>query len=667
MLDGLSPQAGKIWKKVHLTFLFDGKRMTETFLVRNTRSHAAILGIKWLENHNPKIDWNSCTLSFPHTLPEHMAIAKEEEADKNPLEGVPPEYHQYAKVFGEEEFNKLPPHWHYDIGIELTKEGPLNLPLYSMTNAKSATLKDWLRDELKAGKIRPSKSSISSPVMFVPKKDGSHCLVVDYCHLNNRTKKNVYPLPRPDDLMAQLHGAKVFTKLDLRWCYNNVQVKEGDKWKTAFCTKYGLYKSLVMTFGLTNTPAAFQHFMNKLFKDLLDVCIIIYLDDILIYSKDDASHTQHVHEVLWHLMENQLFCKASKCTFHMTSVEYLGIIVLDKGFSLDKLKIQAVQEWPTPTKVKEVQLFLGFANFLCQFVANFSHMARPLHNLVKKDTPWKWETKEQEAFQGLKNAITNALVLHHTNPEKPYFLEMDASGAALGSILSQCQEDSCLHPLGFLLESFKGAKQNYNTHKKELLAIIRSFEYWRIFLEGTLHPITVFTNHCNLEYWKESRTFNCCHAQWHLLLAGYNFQIIYRPGKQSGKPDALSRRLDHTNIPPEPQSMLPDPVFVNVALVTLEKELQRQIESSLNQDKSLEEILQFLQNESKAPPSIKQAFKDYEMEAGLLFYQGCIVVPDIGTLRMDLLQIFHNSPLAGHPGRQRTLELVSRTYYWPGI
>ncbi|KAF8757254.1 hypothetical protein RHS01_04117 [Rhizoctonia solani] len=446
MLNGSSPQAGKIWKKANLTFSFDGK--------------------------------------------QHVSIAEEEEADQHPLEGVPSKYHQYAKVFGEEEFNKLPPHRHYDIGIELTKEGPLNSPLYSMTDAKSATLKDWLRDELKAGKIH--------------------------------------------DLMAQLRGAKVFTKLDLRWGYNNVRVKEGNEWKTAF-----------------------------FIQDLLDVCVIIYLDDILIYSKDDASHTQHVHEVLKRLMENQLFCKASKCTFHVTSVEYLGIIVSDKGFSLDKLKIQVVQDWPVPTKSRRTQ--------------------------------WKWDVKEQEAFQGLKDAITNAPVLCHADPSKPYFLETDASGAALGSILSQRQEDGRLHPLGFLSESFKGAKQNYNTHDKELLAIIRSFKYWRIFLEGTLHPITVFTDHRNLEYWKESRTFNRRHAQWHLLLAGYNFQIVYQPGKQSGKPDALSRRSDHADIPPANQTMLPDPVFANVALVTPKKELQRQIKASLDQDKSLEEILQFLQ------------------------------------------------------------------------
>ncbi|KAF8748459.1 hypothetical protein RHS01_10848 [Rhizoctonia solani] len=345
--------------------------------------------------------------------------------------------------------------------------------------------------------------------------------------------------------MAQLRGAKVFTKLDLRWGYNNVCVKEGDEWKTAFRTKYGLYESLVMTF------------------DLLDDCVIIYLDDILIYSKDDATHTQHVHKVLRRLMENQLFCSPRMAH---------------------------------PTKSRKSNPSLGFANFLRRFVANFSHMARPLHNLVKKDTPWKWDTREQEAFQGLKDAITNAPVLRHADPAKPYFLKQ-------------------------MLQVRHWAPYSVNAKKTA----------------GYTHlnppPVTVFTDHRQLR-----------------VLEGVS------------------------NIQPSPRQMAPTqsdhaprPVFANVALVTPEKELQRQIESSLDQDESLEEILQFLQNKSKAPPSIKRAFKDYEMEAGLLFYQGRIVVPDVGTLRTDLLRIFHDSPLAGHPGRQRTLELVSRNYYWPGI
>ncbi|CCO36736.1 hypothetical protein RSOLAG1IB_12395 [Rhizoctonia solani AG-1 IB] len=667
MLDGSTPRTGKIWKKTKIEFTYNGHPMTHEFLISPIGHHSAILRIKWLEQEKPDIDWALRTLTFPIPIPESAYIAQEEEADDNPLEGIPAQYHDFAKVFGEEEFNKLPPHRSYDIEIELTKEGPLNSPLYSMTDAESVTLKQWLEDELKAGKICPSKSPISSPVMFVPKKDGSRRLVVDYQKLNNRSKKNVYPLPRPDDLMSKLHGAKLFTKLDLRWGYNNVRVKEGDKWKTAFRTKYGLFETLVMPFGLSGAPGAFQAMMNKVFQDLLDVSVIIYLDNILIYSRNPDEHESHVKEVLKRLMEMQLFCKGSKCEFHQTTVEYLGIIVSDKGFSLDKLKIQAVQEWPVPTTVKQVQSFLGFANFVRRFVANFSQIARPLHNLVKKEVKWQWTSKEESAFRELQQAIINAPVIVHADPSKPYFLETDASGAALGSVLSQRQEDGRLHPIGYLSESFKGAKQNYDTHDKELLAIIRSFEHWRIYLEGTILPITVFTDHRNLEYWKESRTFNRRHARWHLLLAGFHFQIMYRPGKQSTKPDALSRRADHLDVPPIDQAMLPESVFANVSLVLPKKEIQTRIEKSLDQDESLSEILEHLRNESTAPASVKRAFKDYKMEAGLLFYQGRILVPDAGDLREELLKVFHDSPMAGHPGRQRTLELLSRAYYWPGI
>ncbi|CCO33572.1 Retrotransposable element Tf2 155 kDa protein type 1 [Rhizoctonia solani AG-1 IB] len=263
MLDGSTPRTGKIWKKTKIEFTYDGHPMTHEFLISPIGHHSAILGIKWLEQEKPDINWALHTLTFPIPTPESAYIAQEEEANDNPLEGIPAQYHDFTKVFGEEEFNKLPPHRSYDIEIKLTKEGPLNSPLYSMTDAESVTLKQWLEDEIKAGKICPSKSPISSPVMFVPKKDGSHRLVVDYQKLNNRSKKNVYPLPRPDDLMSKLRGAKLFTKLDLQWGYNNVRVKEGDEWKTAFRTKYGLFKTLVMPFGLSGTPGAFQAMMNE--------------------------------------------------------------------------------------------------------------------------------------------------------------------------------------------------------------------------------------------------------------------------------------------------------------------------------------------------------------------------------------------------------------------
>jgi hypothetical protein len=202
----------------------------------------------------------------------------------------------------------------------------------------------------------------------------------------------------------------------------------------------------------------------------------------------------------------------------------------------------------------------------------------------------------------------------------------------MGAILGQRQEDGRLHPIAYMSQSFSGAVHNYDTHDKELLAIIKALEFWQIFLEGTKDPITVFTDHRNLEYWQESCTFNHKHARWHLLLANYNFRIHYRPGKQSGKPDVLSRRPDHLNIALEPQIMLPREVFVSVATEP-EIELQSQIENYLDQDESLEEILAFLQNRSNAPTYVRKGFKDYSMEAGLLFYQGRIVVPDNEDLR----------------------------------
>jgi hypothetical protein len=358
-----------------------------------------------------------------------------------------------------------------------------------------------------------------------------------------------------------------------------------------------------MPFGLTNAPAAFQHFMNDIFRDMLDTKVMIYLDDILIFSKNQKDHEKDIKEVLRRLSTNQLFCKSSKCSFHVDTVDYLGLVISPKGISMEEKKVQAVKEWPVPQNIKQVQSFLGFANFLRRFVANYSTLARPLHNRTHKDAKWEWGETEQKSFDSIKEAICQWPVLAHPDPSKPYYLETDASGAAMGAILSQRPEDRRLHPIAYMSQSFAGVEQNYDTHDKELLAIIKALEFWRIFLEGTKEPTTMFTDHRNLEYWQESQTFNRRHAWWHLLLANFHFRIHYRPGKQLGKPDALSRRPDHLDIPPEPQIMLPKEIFASIATEP-EAELQMRIEKLLDHDESLEEILEFLQSGSSAPAYI---------------------------------------------------------------
>ncbi|KAF8748741.1 hypothetical protein RHS01_10575 [Rhizoctonia solani] len=554
MLDGTISQTGRIWHQVQLAVSANGHPHTIPFLVCPIGNTPAILGMTWLTAETPLINWQQGLVTFP----EQIQIASEEEADSDPLADLPSQYHEFAKVFGEEEFKVLPPHREYDISIDLVPDAKLTPgPIYGMTDAESKALKQHIDEELATGKIRPVLHQ------QVPQK------------LNDVTHKNVYPLPRQDDLMAKLRNAKLFTKLDLRWGYNNVRIKEGDEWKTAFRTKY-----------------AFQHFMNDLFRDLIDVTVVIYLDDILIFSENPEEHPAHVKEVLSQLMKNQLFCKLSKFPWHA-----------------------------------------------------------PLHNLTQKETPWSWGNLEEVAFQELKALVTRSPVLIHSNPELPYYLETDASGVAMGAILSQRGEDNRLHPVAYMSKSFSGAEANYDTHDKELLAIIKALEEWRIFLEATDRPI---------------QDFNRRHARWRIFLSDFNFEIHYRPGKQSGKPDALSRRSDYVDTAQEPEVMLPSEVFANASEEELE--IVTEVRSKLREDPSLEPIIQFLTEDAdNAPPSIRKAYRDYDWEEDLLWYQGKLVIPDNESLKERLLREFHDSPLAGHPGQQRTLELLSRSYWWPGM
>jgi hypothetical protein len=247
--------------------------------------------------------------------------------------------------------------------------------------------------------------------------------------------------------------------------------------------------------------------------------------------------------------------------FFVTEVTYIGLVVTPEWISMEQEKVNAIQEWPEPKNVKQVQSFLGFANFYCCFVQEFSRLAHPLTSLTQKDQPWVWEAAQKEAFLQIKTAISREPVLAHPDESQPYTLETDASGTAMGAVLSQRKDDGCLHPVAFMSANFSPAELNYDTHDKELLAIICALEHWKIFLEGTEHPLTVLTNHKNLEYWKSARTFNRCHACWHLILASYNFVVAYQPRKQSQKPDTLSRRADHSEIEPSPQIMLPETQF----------------------------------------------------------------------------------------------------------
>jgi hypothetical protein len=296
--------------------------------------------------------------------------SKKEDIPKTLEEMVPARYHHYLSVFDEKEANQFPSSKPWDHAIDLKDNFvPKDCKIYPLSPVERTLLNTWITEQLGKGYIRPSKSPQASPFFFVGKKDGKLRPVQDYWYLNTQTIKNAYPIPLISETVDKLKGAKYFSKADVQWGYNNIWIKDGDQWKAAFKTQRGLFKPTVMFFGLCNSPATFQSMMNHLFKDLINQnVVVVYMDDILIYTKDLEEHRKVTEEVLRILKDNDLYLKPEKCEFEQTKIEYLGLIISENHVKMVKVKVQGVLDWPTPQKVKDVQAFLGFANFYQRFV-----------------------------------------------------------------------------------------------------------------------------------------------------------------------------------------------------------------------------------------------------------------------------------------------------------
>jgi hypothetical protein len=589
-------------------------------------------------------------------------------------EGVPEHFREFDSVFSKESFDALPDSRPWDHAIELVPgKEPSGCKVYPLAPKEQKELDIFLRENLETGRIRPSKSPMASPVFFIKKKDGSLRLVQDYRALNTITVKNKYPLPLISELIETLRGARYFTKLDVRWGFNNVRIKEGDEWKAAFRTNRGLFEPLVMFFGLTNSPATFQTMMNDIFRELIaEGSVVVYLDDILIFTESVEQHRKITRRVLKVLEENRLFLKPSKCEFEKIKVEYLGVIISYNSVEMDPVKIAGVAEWPTPTNKKEVQSFLGFTNFYRRFIRDFSHHARPLFDLTKNDVKWHWDSEERLAFDALKAQITSAPILSSPDNSSPFRIEADSSDFATGAVLSQqSPEDEKWHPVAFLSKSLSAVERNYEIHDKEMLAIIRAMEEWRHFLEGAEHPFEVWTDHKNLEYFRTAKKLNRRQARWSLFLARFDFVLHHRPGKSMGKSDALSRRADHgTGADDNADIVLLTPGFFAVrALEGLqvfgeEQDLLRDIRKGIREVEPEDPISKVVK-ELKTTSSRTVRSAEWGLDQGVLYFRGKIYVPEHLDLRRRIVSLCHDTRVAGHPGRWKTLELVSRNYWWP--
>jgi len=459
---------------------------------------------------------------------------------------IPLEFRKYAKVFSDKEAQRLPKHQPWDHKIDLQPGLQMRkTSVYRLTPPEMTVLKEYITDGLKRGTLQRSKALDACSFFFINKKDGKLRPVQDYRPLNAITRKNVALIPLILELINKLLGARFFTKLDVRWGYNNIRIREGDKYKMAFKTPLGLFESCIITFGLYNAPATFQTFMDTQFANFLATSkVVIYLDDILIMATTIVELVKLTHGILQRLLDLDLYLQPKKCSFNQTSVEYLGLIISKGELCMDPVKLMAVSNWPTPKTMKEVQKWLGFCNFYRCFVKNYSALAQPLFNLTKKDVPFHWDHAEEQAFHKLQSALTLAPVLILPDYEKPFTLITDASDYATGSILEQEDAFGYSHPVAYFSKSLQPAEHNYEIHDKELLAIIHSLKHFHHYLQGNKHCTKIFSDHTNLQYFTMKQSLTCRQSRWSLFLATYDFIIISKPGKLN-KADALSRRPDY--------------------------------------------------------------------------------------------------------------------------
>ncbi|KAJ0856477.1 putative nucleotidyltransferase, Ribonuclease H [Helianthus annuus] len=516
---------------------------------------------------------------------------------------------QYDDVFKEP--TCLPPNRSCNHRIKLVDESvTINQRAYRYPMGQKDIIEKMVQEMLDMGIIRHSVSSFASPVVLVKKKDGSWRLCVDYRKLNDQTVKNRFPIPLIEELLEELGGAKVFSKLDLRSGYHQVRMHEDDIHKTASRTHQGLFEFLVLPFGLSNAPATFQGLMNAVFQKLLRKTVLQLFRD------------------------NQLYAKRSKCSFAGSSIEYLGHVISRDGVSTDPTKVEVVKNWPTPISVKQLRGFLGLTGYYRRFISSYGTIAKPLTNLLQKDA-FKWNDEAQKAFEALKSAMLQAPVLALPDWTQEFIVETDASSKGLGVVLMQGK-----HPIAFVSKALSPKQCALSVYEKELLAILLAVKHWHQYL--ILKHFIIRTDQKSLKHLLEQKITTPLQHTWLSKLMGYDYHIVYKKGVENTAADALSRVHSST-------------VFV-MAVSSYDPLLVDKIKSHWQQDDQAKELIGRLSN--------GETIKHMSWNGILLTRKSKLWIGKDDNLRKEILDLCHNSSLGGHSGVQPTLQRFKSLFYW---
>ncbi|GBG81573.1 hypothetical protein CBR_g32564 [Chara braunii] len=514
--------------------------------------------------------------------------------------------------------------------------------IYRMSPAELEELRRQLETLTSKGWIKPSTSEFGAPVLFVPKGSGEFRMCIDYRGLNKITRKSTEPLPRIDGLLDIVQGCTIFSKVDLKSGYHQIEMAEEDVHKMGFKTRYGTYEYLVIRFGLCNAPGTFQTEMHRIFRPYLDKFMVVYLNDIVVFNKTTREHAEHLALVLQSLRDNQYKINKEKSSFGVPSVIDLGHVISGDGLAPEAAKIAAIQDWPQPQTVRDVRSFLGLASYYRNLVRNFSAVAAPLTNLIKKDTPFLWSLHCQMTFAGLKQALTRAPVLKLSDPTMPFVLTTDASQYGIGAVLQQ-DDGNGLRPVEFMSKKIKTQMLQDSTYEKELYALVSALKHWKYFLLG--RHFKIFSDHSTLQWLKSQGELNDKLARYIQFIDLFDFELKHKKGCYNKVADALSRR--------------PDSFALISSTHSFGEEVRQTITRSLPQDPTYGPIVRNLQADPNFEPG-------YALSSDLLYTYNKgkerLCIPEDQQLRTLLMSECHDA--RGHFGFLKSYAALSQRFFW---